>query len=75
MVMMIATATLASTTGLVFFADAIGCDSWDSCVSCHRPGLREEFEMDNRFRNIEFKLNMLQQNTNFFIEMLHNQKR
>lgn len=37
-------------------------------------GLREEFEMDNRLRTIESKLNMLQQNTNFFIEMLHNQK-
>ncbi|CAN0471415.1 unnamed protein product, partial [Laminaria digitata] len=38
-------------------------------------GLREEFEMDSRLRTIEDKLNMLQQNTNFFIEMLHNQKR
>ena len=31
--------------------------------------------MDSRLRTIESKLNMLQQNTNFFIEMLHNQKR
>ncbi|CBJ33046.1 conserved unknown protein [Ectocarpus siliculosus] len=37
-------------------------------------GLREEFEMDSRLRKIESKLSMLQQNTNFFIEMLHNQK-
>ncbi len=46
---------------------------------CHRghdhAGLREEFEMDSRLRKIESKLSMLQQNTNFFIEMLHNQKR
>lgn len=31
--------------------------------------------MDSRLRKIESKLSMLQQNTNFFIEMLHNQKR
>lgn len=50
-------------------------------LSCHAvfvfftTGLREEFEMDSRLRKIESKLSMLQQNTNFFIEMLHNQKR
>lgn len=43
--------------------------------SSMRTGLREEFEMDSRLRKIESKLSMLQQNTNFFIEMLHNQKR
>lgn len=66
-------------------SDATG-DSWAGVLSTvasvpappvpdGEAGLREEFEMDSRFRNIEFKLNMLQQNTNFFIEMLHNQKR
>lgn len=46
-----------------------------ACMCTRAQGLREEFELDSRFRKIEFKLNMLQQNTNFFIEMLHNQKR
>lgn len=53
-------------------------DAWTriiSALSNARAGLREEFEMDSRLRTIESKLNMLQQNTNFFIEMLHNQKR
>lgn len=44
-------------------------------LSITSSGLREEFEMDSRLRKIESKLSMLQQNTNFFIEMLHNQKR
>jgi len=37
-------------------------------------GMKEEFELDNRFEHIEFKLNMIQQNTKFFLEVLHNQK-
>ena len=37
-------------------------------------GMREEFEMDDRFKNLEFKLNLIQHNTRFFIEILHNQK-
>merc|ERR1719343_339023 len=37
-------------------------------------GMREEFELDDRFDHVEFKLNMIQQNTKFFLEILHNQK-
>ena len=48
---------------------------FDRCRLNTPSGLREEFEMDSRLRKIESKLSMLQQNTNFFIEMLHNQKR
>lgn len=37
-------------------------------------GLREEFDIDTRFEHIEFKLNLIQQNAKFFIEVLENQK-
>ena len=37
-------------------------------------GLKEEFEIDDRFDQIEFKLNLIQQNAKFFLEMLHHQK-
>jgi uncharacterized Rmd1/YagE family protein len=37
-------------------------------------GLKEEFEIDNRFDLIEFKLNLIQQNAKFFLEVLHHQK-
>jgi len=37
-------------------------------------GMREEFEIDSRFQNIEFKLNLIQQNAKFFLEMLNDQK-
>ncbi|GMH50593.1 hypothetical protein TrRE_jg11400 [Triparma retinervis] len=37
-------------------------------------GMREEFELKERFENLEFKLNLIQHNTRFFIEILHNQK-
>jgi uncharacterized Rmd1/YagE family protein len=36
--------------------------------------MREEFEIDSRFENIEFKLNLIQQNAKFFLEMLNDQK-
>ena len=36
--------------------------------------MKEEFEIDNRFDNIELKLDMIQQNAKFFLEILHNQK-
>jgi uncharacterized Rmd1/YagE family protein len=36
--------------------------------------MKEEFEIDHRFDNIEFKLDMIQQNAKFFLEMLHSQK-
>jgi hypothetical protein len=31
-------------------------------------------EIDDRFENIEFKLNLIQQNAKFFLEVLHHQK-
>lgn len=37
-------------------------------------GLKKEFEIDDRFEHIEFKLNLIQQNAKFFLEMLHHQK-
>mmetsp|Transcript_3329 Transcript_3329/g.4850 ORF Transcript_3329/g.4850 Transcript_3329/m.4850 type:complete len:469 (-) Transcript_3329:274-1680(-) len=37
-------------------------------------GMKAEFEIDNRFEHIEFKLNLIQQNAKFFLEILHNQK-
>lgn len=37
-------------------------------------GMKQEFEIENRFEHIEFKLNLIQQNAKFFLEILHNQK-
>ena len=37
-------------------------------------GMKDEFEIEHRFDNIEFKLDMIQQNAKFFLEMLHSQK-
>ena len=37
-------------------------------------GMREEFDIDRRFEHIEFKLNLIQQNAKFFLEVLANQK-
>eukprot|EP00590_Aulacoseira_subarctica_P001193 CAMPEP_0172432110 /NCGR_PEP_ID=MMETSP1064-20121228/61519_1 /TAXON_ID=202472 /ORGANISM="Aulacoseira subarctica , Strain CCAP 1002/5" /LENGTH=475 /DNA_ID=CAMNT_0013179187 /DNA_START=162 /DNA_END=1589 /DNA_ORIENTATION=+ len=37
-------------------------------------GMREEFLIDNRFDDIEFKLNLIQQNTKFFLEVMHQNK-
>lgn len=31
-------------------------------------------ELDDRFENIEFKLNLIQNNAKFFLEVLHHQK-
>lgn len=36
--------------------------------------MRSEFEIDSRFENIEFKLNLIQQNAKFFLEMLNDKK-
>lgn len=36
--------------------------------------LREEFEIDGRFSQIEFKLDLIQRNAKFFLEMLNHQK-
>lgn len=37
-------------------------------------GLKEEFEIDSRFDHIEFKLNLIQNNAKFFLEVLQSQK-
>jgi uncharacterized Rmd1/YagE family protein len=37
-------------------------------------GLIEEFDIEQRFEHIEFKLNLIQQNAKFFLEVLSNQK-
>ena len=37
-------------------------------------GMKEEFEIYTRFKDIEFKLNLIQENAKFFLEVLHNQK-
>jgi uncharacterized Rmd1/YagE family protein len=37
-------------------------------------GMKEEFEIDDRFDQIEFKLNLIQQNAKFFLEMLQDKK-
>ena len=37
-------------------------------------GLREEFEVESRFNNLKYKLNLIQENTKFFLEIMHNQK-
>ena len=36
--------------------------------------MKEEFELDDRFEHIEFKLNLIQQNAMFFMEVLQSQK-
>ena len=36
--------------------------------------MREEFDIDQRFEHIEFKLNLIQQNAKFFLEVLAHQK-
>jgi uncharacterized Rmd1/YagE family protein len=35
---------------------------------------QHEFEIEARFDHIEFKLDLIQQNAKFFLEILHNQK-
>lgn len=37
-------------------------------------GLKEEFEIEDRFAHIEVKLEMISNNAKFFLEILHNQK-
>jgi len=37
-------------------------------------GMKDEFEIDGRFEHIEFKLNLIQQNAKFFLEILQSQK-
>jgi len=37
-------------------------------------GLREEFEIEDRFEQIEYKLNLIQQNSKFFLEVLESEK-
>lgn len=37
-------------------------------------GMKREFEIEDRFENIEFKLNTIQSNAKFFLEVLAHQK-
>jgi uncharacterized Rmd1/YagE family protein len=37
-------------------------------------GMKVEFDIDMRFEQIEFKLNLIQQNAKFFLEVLSEQK-
>mmetsp|Transcript_14655 Transcript_14655/g.19128 ORF Transcript_14655/g.19128 Transcript_14655/m.19128 type:complete len:407 (+) Transcript_14655:180-1400(+) len=37
-------------------------------------GMKEEFELDERFNHVTFKLNLIQQNVKFFLDILQNQK-
>jgi uncharacterized Rmd1/YagE family protein len=37
-------------------------------------GMRNEFEIESRFDRIEYKLNLIQQNAKFFLDILQNQK-
>lgn len=41
-------------------------DTWES--------LRKDFELDNRFKDLSLKLDIIKDNTRFFLEILHNQK-
>jgi uncharacterized Rmd1/YagE family protein len=36
--------------------------------------MRNEFDLEKRFASLSLKLNLIQQNTKFFLEILHNQK-
>lgn len=36
--------------------------------------MKEEFEIDDRFDQIEFKLNLIQQNAKFLLQVLQHQK-
>ena len=35
--------------------------------------MRDEFEIAERFRAVDFKIELIQHNTKFFLEVLHNQ--
>lgn len=37
-------------------------------------GMKEEFDIEQRFEHIEFKLNLIQQNAKFFLEVMAHQK-
>jgi len=37
-------------------------------------GLREEFEVDRRFKNVDFKLNLIQHNCEFFLDIIQNER-
>lgn len=37
-------------------------------------GMKDEFEIESRFEHIEFKLDLIQQNAKFFVEVLESQK-
>ena len=41
-------------------------DTWDN--------IRKDFEIENRFKDLSMKMEIIRENTRFFLEMLHNQK-
>jgi hypothetical protein len=41
---------------------------------CFVAGDHETQELDDRFENIEFKLNLIHNNAKFFLEVMHHQK-
>ena len=60
-----------SKIGLLERSDA----AWHFAAHSHVwEGLREEFDLEDRFKHLEFKLNLIQHNTKFFLEVMHNQK-
>ena len=60
-----------SKIGLLERSDA----AWQFASHSHVwEGLREEFDLEDRFKHLEFKLNLIQHNTKFFLEVMHNQK-
>jgi uncharacterized Rmd1/YagE family protein len=44
------------------------------CLFQIHDGMKEEFDIAQRFEHIEFKLNLIQQNAKFFLEVLAHQK-
>jgi len=52
-----------------------GCDSaWESASNRETwEGLRKEFEVDQRFKDLSMKLDIVHSNSRFFLEMLQNQ--
>ena len=40
----------------------------------HILGLRKDFEIEYRYKDLSLKLDIVRDNSHFFLEMLHNQK-
>ncbi len=49
--------------------------AWDNADYAYTfENLRKDFELDSRFKDLSMKLDIVKENTQFFMEMLHNQK-